>query len=999
MMMKGKQKVGKGGGKGMMMKRKRKADGIFGKGGGKGMMMKKKSGKGSGKGKGGGGKGMMKKKSGKGGKGGESGKGGKGGKGMQKKKSGKAKGSRKLVESTQDGLDSAVDQVTDEYMLLEMEAGRGNLKDPPSSRQRHRLRRATKNDPAVDDTSGETTRRLKSKGKGGSSKGKQSGKGSSSSMSSKGKGSSIRKRGYFDEDCDKGPSPSTSSTRTFDIFDLAANAYAVSVCRYDPTTGMYESVCVDSYDIDAMAMQYDISCGCCTNEDEPGEKPDFCSAARDSSGGPTTSPTSSAQPSMVPTSFPTATIAPSSGPSTSAEPSTQPSKPPTSGPTSSPTAFPTSTPSSVPSRFPSNVPTFTVLPSSSPSLQPSVSQQPTSDETGQPTTSFQPSYVPSNSPSLSVQPSFRPSMFPSQAASETPTVSEQPSFLPSNAPSFSVRPSTTPSISPSLSAQPSLTPSDSPSVQPSTSMQPSQQPSPEFGELELVVPANFTLNEDERLDLSGFVDYIDRVPRGDEEINLEVSNYPEGTKFFLGSREIDTIVDGALLIPATDLSELTMQAPNDFSGRFTIDVRATLRENGIVVVSTDPVENLLVDVLPVADNTGTVRMSVVEDQSGPILLGSEIRDRFEIQDVATSAGNNNVNETIIEFRIKIPEDTDVFNHTVGGFFGDLTGTGKVAGEGTAEIIFDATPAVREYIIRSTIVPNGADSNSTELLGISQSERETASTDILATLALFELSAIGPAHTDLDGDLTVTAVTADVNTEVSSEDSPLGAADTTETTWKPLRVQAIADKPTVQVISPAGTITEEDDENIPLFINVTSSADVDDSEVLSVKITIPKEMIFSPVEALTPIGEIQYIGDLPEGVTLTLVEDNAWLIEADGDSPSIREMRLNEVLSEGNLVFNPRFGWAGKIMDEDGLFVELISTERANNDQVAPPEFGGEDGDSKREADSAYIGIEVIAVADVPTVEIKGNAIGLEDVSYLTKQYQLKYDLLTSENCR
>ena len=127
--------------------------------------------------------------------------------------------------------------------------------------------------------------------------------------------------------------------------------------------------------------------------------------------------------------------------------------------------------------------------------------------------------MPSSVPSASIQPTSVPS--------DAPTVSKQPSFAPSGNPTLSLQPTTVPSALPSISTRPTSVPSDMPSIsqQPSLSLQPTSPPSPEFGELVLEIPeANLTFNEDESVDLSKLVQYVDRVPREDEAIVVEVSN-------------------------------------------------------------------------------------------------------------------------------------------------------------------------------------------------------------------------------------------------------------------------------------------------------------------------------------------------------------------------------------------------------------------------------------------------------------------------------------------
>ena len=97
-----------------------------------------------------------------------------------------------------------------------------------------------------------------------------------------------------------------------DVFDFVFAEYAVSVCQFDPRTGSYQSLCVDSSELDTLAQFFNIYCGCCSEADEPGEKPDFCDSARTlaRSESPSASPTESAVPTMSPT-----TASPSLSPS------------------------------------------------------------------------------------------------------------------------------------------------------------------------------------------------------------------------------------------------------------------------------------------------------------------------------------------------------------------------------------------------------------------------------------------------------------------------------------------------------------------------------------------------------------------------------------------------------------------------------------------------------------------------------------------------------------
>jgi hypothetical protein len=387
-------------------------------------------------------------------------------------------------------------------------------------------------------------------------------------------------------------------------------------------------------------------------------------------------------------------------------------------------------------------------------------------------------------------------------------------------------------------------------------------------------------------------------------------------------------------------------------------------------------------------NRGT-RINIDEDQ-GVADFGVDLANQLDLFDKASVEGNNPEIETITEVKIEIQEnEPGVQEFILDGFFANLTedilfanlpnGTVAVPDAGTAVIFF--VEADRSYEIRSTLVPNGAATTDEELLAFDQETRETAMADILTALALFSFE-VGPEHNTEEGELIVSVTTADVNFDVLNG---VGLADSKTNTWEPLRVRAIADTPTLTVVNPAPTVVLEDEGNIPLSITVETSddnSDVDNSEVLSVVITLPIQDIVFPLPGSSAIGSIEFDGTLPDGVTITNTGEGVFLIEADpsDSTPLEREQLLNDVLESGNLVFNPRDGWGETLVDDEGLRVDLISTERESGQHISPGDVGGDDGDSRTETVTLFIGVEVTPVADIPNVESKGNAIGREDVS-------------------
>lgn len=261
-----------------------------------------------------------------------------------------------------------------------------------------------------------------------------------------------------------------------------------------------------------------------------------------------------------------------------------------------------------------------------------------------------------------------------------------------------------------------------------------------------------------------------------------------------------------------------------------------------------------------------------------------------------------------------------------------------------------TTAERVYTITSTII---TDAN--KIAQLSQADRDLADTDIRATLATFEVQ-MGPSHTDEDGVIRVTATALDVGG---------GVFDTRDMNFKHnIRVKAVADTPSLILVNPPGPFPTEDGANIPLNITVMRSADDDGSETLSVRITVPKD-------GDSLIGTIA--GGTPPDVTLAEEGNGVYLVTATGSTALIREMALNSFFN-GGVEFVPRPNFSGSINGTEGLGVEEISTEAATGNQVA----------SATATISGHIDINVLPAADLPTVLVKVNAVGLVDTSLVSQ---------------
>ncbi|CAM9929252.1 unnamed protein product, partial [Phaeothamnion confervicola] len=332
----------------------------------------------------------------------------------------------------------------------------------------------------------------------------------------------------------------------------------------------------------------------------------------------------------------------------------------------------------------------------------------------------------------------------------------------------------------------------------------------------------------------------------------------------------------------------------------------------------------------------------VED-NGAVLFGADLANAttgIRVVDNSSGTGNNSATETLTRIVLDFPPDSASQTYSV------TAGTAS----GSAVVAFDA--GLRTYTITSTIIAGAADAAL-----LSQADRNQAEADIRATLAAFTVT-MGPTHTDLNGVVAVTATTLDVNG---------GLASTRDNAFNhTIRIQAVADTPSVSVVDPV-VAAFEDGANIALTINAGNSADADNSETLSVRITVPSD-------ALGVVGTIT--GTPPAGVTITNQGGGVYLVTATGADNAAREAALDSFLNGGGIAFDPRANWSGVLTGSSGIKVEVISTEAATGAELAANSFGGSDGTSATETVVDYIDILVAPNADAPTV--KGNAVGPED---------------------
>jgi hypothetical protein len=466
--------------------------------------------------------------------------------------------------------------------------------------------------------------------------------------------------------------------------------------------------------------------------------------------------------------------------------------------------------------------------------------------------------------------------------------------------------------------------------------------------LTLILPSPPSGVEDTTFSLGGItVSASSSDPDGSETRYIEISttSYPTGTQFFVGSTQVGTeVTPGWLRVPESSLAALAVKPPVNFSGTFTLSIRGVTVDasvNDTVTLPTN-VQTIVVIVTPVADPISTPSLSIVVEDGAVIALGADLANTatgIRANDNGTGSGNNGATEMISRVVLDFPADTLTQTYTVAH-------AGNV---GSAVIAFDVD--LRTYTITSTLITGAAD-----VALVSQADRAQAEADIRATLTGLTVT-MGPANTDLNGIVAVTVTTLDVNDGVSSTQDSAFNHD--------IRVEAIADTPGL-AITPTISV-DEDGIDIPLYINVGNSVDSDNSETLSVRITVPSD-------SFGVIGTL--VGTPPAGLTITDQGNGVYLVQATGATNALREAALDSFLNTGTLSLDPRANWSGDLTGSDGIKVEVISTEAATGVELANNSYGGIDGLSATETVVDYIDVIVAPQSDLPTV--KGAGIGLED---------------------
>jgi hypothetical protein len=178
----------------------------------------------------------------------------------------------------------------------------------------------------------------------------------------------------------------------------------------------------------------------------------------------------------------------------------------------------------------------------------------------------------------------------------------------------------------------------------------------------------------------------------------------------------------------------------------------------------------------------------------------------------------------------------------------------------------------------------------------------------------------------------------------------------------VKVQAVADSPNVA----AENLQLNEDSSIPLEISASSSADRDNSEVLSLVFRVTSDT--SGVLGTLTSRNSTNSSDPSVIATFNHVGNGVYTLNVTGPDADSRDTYLTQYLESRIIEFTPRDHWSGEIVN--AIMIEAVSTETATGygDQLAPndsPTDGtGGDVDTKVEIAVTYINITVFPVNEV-----------------------------------
>jgi hypothetical protein len=151
--------------------------------------------------------------------------------------------------------------------------------------------------------------------------------------------------------------------------------------------------------------------------------------------------------------------------------------------------------------------------------------------------------------------------------------------------------------------------------------------------------------------------------------------------------------------------------------------------------------------------------------------------------------------------------------------------------------------------------------------------------------------------------------------------------------------------------------EEDSDPVVLQVTAGRSVDEDNSETLSVVITVPSDQ-------LGPVGSILQLSS-QTGAYLTEKGNGVYEVTASGATPANREAELNAYLLD-KVAFEPRAHWARVLTGENGIRVDAVSTEAGETAPSNSLEAGTlGDIDTRTEKATTYVNITVVPIVDIP----------------------------------
>ncbi|MCH9806097.1 MAG: type I secretion C-terminal target domain-containing protein [Alphaproteobacteria bacterium] len=371
---------------------------------------------------------------------------------------------------------------------------------------------------------------------------------------------------------------------------------------------------------------------------------------------------------------------------------------------------------------------------------------------------------------------------------------------------------------------------------------------------------------------------------------------------------------------------------------------------------------------------------------------------FQLSVTATTIESNpNIDGTATTAEIARLENEVTFNVpiTVTAVADDVTHSGQsVLVEDTAKTIgsdivynlidTDGTENITEVTV--TGFPIGAVINYNDVAGTPQVLNITTGAEVITLsgpksaageaairTALDTLNVQAPPESDVNFQLNVSATTTDND------------ASTNTTNWAhDVIVQAYADTPGID----ADDITGDEDTAVALTIRADRSSDgnTDNSEELSVRLTLPQEggnpigevvAIDTGPFTVSTVGAVTTITGAATGdVTITDQGGGVYLVEGPGTGNAANdEAALDAVLTGGVLTFDPRPQFSGSFTGVNGIKVEAISTEAATvvddqvfapDDELAPNALDAGDNDTRTETVETFLDVVINPIIDIPT---------------------------------